>query len=235
MKKRCAKGKGAVERDGARWFAPRQFKGFADELSRRRAYWCVYRGKPIVAVGFGAAGDGEEFFLKFAGDGAGDALADLNVVDGANGSDFDGGAYEEDFVDDVEHFAGDYGFFHGDVQVMGELDDSVAGDAGEDAGGQRGSEERAVVDEEHVHAGAFADVAVGIEGDAFGVAVEGGFHADELGIHVVGGGFGHGGESVGSDAGPGADADVHALGEGFGAEIGAPGPAGHVEVDGGAE
>ena len=117
------------------------------------------------------------------------------------------------------------------LQIFGEGHDGVAGDAGQNAGGERRSVECAVVHEEHVHAGTFADVAVGIERDAFGVAVEGGFHANELRVHVVRGGFGHGWQRVRRDAGPGADADVHALRERFRAEIGAPGPAGHVDVD----
>jgi len=85
------------------------------------------------------------------------------------------------------------------------------------------------------HAGAFADVAVRVEGDAFGVAVEAGFHADELRVHVVGGGFGHGGKRIGGDAGPGADADVDTFSESFRAKVGSPGPASHINVDRGAE
>src|SRR5713226_1292544 len=204
-------------------------------LARGSDYGRAYWRKPVVAVGFVAAGDGEEFFLEPARDRAGCAFADLDVVDGTDGGDFDGGAGEEDFVDDIEHFARDDTFFDGNLQVFGDSHDRVARDAGQDAGGERRSVERAVVHEKNVHAGAFADVTFGIEGDSFGVTVEAGFHADELRVHVVGGGFGHGGEGVGCDARPGADADVDAFGESFGTEIRAPGPAGHVDVDGRAE
>src|SRR5260221_2278505 len=117
------------------------------------------------------------------------------MVDRANRRDFYGGAGEENFVDDVEHFARDDLFLHGDLQVFGNLHDRIASDAGQDAGGERRSVERAVVHEKHVHAGAFAHVAVGIEGDTFGVAIEASFHANELRVHVIGGGFGHGGEA----------------------------------------
>ncbi len=86
--------------------------------------------------------------------------------------------------------------------------------------------------EEHVHAGAFADVAAGIEGDALGVAVERGFHANQLGIHVIRGGLGHGRQSIGSNARPGTDADVDTFGERFRAEVGSPTPASHVNLDG---
>src|SRR5579859_5405792 len=194
------------EQGGAQLAAPLR------ELTRRRGYWGVYRGQPVVAVGPGAAGYGEEFFLQLTGDGAGDAFAHLDVVDGTDGCDFDGGAAEEDFVDDVQHLAGDDLFLHRDFQVFGDFHDRVAGDAGQDAGGQGRSVKRAVVDQGHVHAGTLADMAIGVERDAFGVAVEAGFHADELRIHVIGGGFGHGRKSVGRNAGPGADADIDALG-----------------------
>src|SRR5260370_19255381 len=176
------------------------------ELARGGGHGGAYGRKGVVAVGLGAAGDREKFFLEFAGDGGGDGFGDLDVVDGTDGGDFDGGAGEEDFVDDVKHFAGDDAFLDGDLQVFGDFDHGIAGDAGQDAGGERRSVERAVVHEEHVHAGAFADVSFGIERDAFGVAVEAGFHADELRVHLVGGGFGHGGEGVGGDAGRGTHA-----------------------------
>lgn len=87
-----------------------------------------------MAVFFFAAGDGEEFFLQFAGDRAGNAFANLNVIDRANRSHFDGGAAEEKFVHDVEHFARDDGFLHGDAKVLGHGDDRVARNAGENAG-----------------------------------------------------------------------------------------------------
>src|ERR1700676_5401964 len=188
-----------------------------------------------MAIGFAAAGEREEFFLEFARDRSGDAFADLDFVDGADGRDFDGRAAEEDFVDDVEHFAGDDLFFHRNVQIFGQRDDGVTCDAGQNAGGERRRVQRAVVNEKYVHAGALADMAARIQGDALGVAVERGFHADELRVHVVRGSLGHGRESVWRNAGPGADAYFDAFCEGFRAEIGAPGPAGHINVDGGVE
>src|SRR5689334_831625 len=74
-------------------------------------------------------------------------------------------------------------------------------------------------------------MAGGIERDAFGVAIEGGFHADELRVHIIGGRFGHSRESVWGDAGPGTDADVDTFCERVRTEIRAPGPASHVDVD----
>src|SRR6266481_2431598 len=79
----------------------------------------VYRGEPVVAIGLAAAGDGEEFFLELASDGAGDASADLDAVHGADGRDFDRRADEEHFIRNVEHFARNDGFSYGDIQVFG--------------------------------------------------------------------------------------------------------------------
>src|SRR5579872_756135 len=64
---------------------------------------------------------------------------------------------------------------------------------------------------ENILAGAFAYEAVDIERDAFGKAVYDGLHFDELRIHVVRARFGHGGQGVGSDAGPGRDANIAAI------------------------
>src|SRR5579885_2618817 len=185
-----------------------------------------------MAVFFFATSERKEFFLEFACDGTGDAFADLNVIHAANRRDFDGGADEEYFVHDVEHFARDDGFLYFDAEVLRHLHNGVARDARENACGERRGVEHAIVREKDVHARAFTDVAVGIERDAFRVAVELRFHANELGVHIVRGRFGHCRKSVRSNAGPRADADVHAFGEGFRAEIRAPGPTSHVAIDG---
>src|SRR4029077_7742447 len=97
------------------------------ELARGGCHGGAYWGYPVVAVGLGAAGDGEKFFLEFAGDRAGDAFADRDVVDGTYRGDFNGRAGEEDFVDDIEHFARDDALLDGDLQVFGDFDDGVAG------------------------------------------------------------------------------------------------------------
>src|SRR2546425_5571871 len=162
----------------------------AIRLTGDSAYRRIDGREPVVAVGLCAAGDGEEFCLQFKCNGAGDAFADRDVVDRADGGEFDGGADEEDFVRDVKHLARDDGFLAGNVQILGEFHDRVASDTRKNAGGEGRCVEHAVVHKEHVHPGAFADVALGIEGDAFGVAVEGGFHSNELRIHVIRGGLG---------------------------------------------
>ena len=62
-----------------------------------------------------------------------------------------------------------------------------------------------------VLARAFADVTVGVQRDAFGVAVGDGLHPDELRVHVIRAGLGQRGQRIGRHAGPTRDADVHAL------------------------
>src|SRR5260370_25030745 len=91
--------------------------------------------EPIVAIGLAAAGDAEEFRLQCERNWTCDALADLDVIDGTDGRDFDGGANEKNFVGNVEHFARNDRFLDGDVEVLGKLDDGVAGDARPNAGG----------------------------------------------------------------------------------------------------
>src|SRR6266446_6011545 len=195
-------------------------------------HWSVDRREPVVLVGFGAAGDREKFFLQFSRDRAGDAFADLNVIYRADRRNFYGGANEENFVNDVQHFAWDNAFFHGDAHILRHFYDGIAGDAGKNAGGERRRVEDIVVHQEDVHAGAFAEVALFIERDAFRVAVKSGFHSNQLRVHVVGSGFGQSRQGVRRHARPGTDADVNALGERIRSKIGAPSPAGHVAFDG---
>ncbi len=60
------------------------------------------------------------------------------------------------------------------------------------------------------------------------ITVEMRFHADELGVHVIGARLGERRKRVGRDAGPTGDAHVDALGKRFGAEIFSPLPTGDV-------
>src|SRR5260370_33162080 len=113
--------------------------------------------QPVVAVGFGAFGDAEEFCLQREGDRTGDALADLDVVDGTDGGDLDSGAHEEDFVSEVKHFSGDDLFLYRDVQVFSDLHGGVAGGARKNGGGQRRCGERARGGEKTAQAGRFTD------------------------------------------------------------------------------
>src|SRR5437016_8801264 len=200
-------------------------------LARRSADGRAYWGEPVVAIRLAPAGDSEELFLELPCDRSGHTLADLDVIDGADRSDFDGGADKEDFVGDVEHFARNYMFLQGNAQVFRQLRDGISRDARQNAGGERRSVKYAIVRQKNVHARAFANVALRIQSDTFGVAVETRFHSNELRVHVIRRRLGHGGESVRSDARPGANSDLNALRQSFRAKIGAPAPAGHVNVD----
>src|SRR5206468_6025965 len=88
--------------------------------------------------------------------------------------------------------------------------------------------EDAAADEEEVFTRALGEVAVGVEADALGVAVDLGLHADELRVHVVGAGLGERGHGVGSESGPTGDADVGAL---VAVNVFAPGEVGDVDLD----
>src|SRR6266849_2362271 len=188
--------------------------------------------QPVVAVRFCSSGEGVKLFLEAFCDGAWLALADGDAVHGANGADFHGGARKKDFIGDVEHLAGNHLLLHGNAEVFAERHHAGTRDAREDAGGKRRRVNGPIVHEKNVHPGAFAQVAGRVEGDALGVVVEGGFHADELRVHVVRGGFGHGRQSVWRDARPGADANLYAFSVGILAEIRTPRPASHVALDG---
>src|ERR1019366_10359103 len=74
-------------------------------------------------------------------------------------------------------------------------------------------------------------VAVYVQRDAFAVAVGNGFHLDELRVHVVGAGFGHGWHGVGSQTGPRRDAHVHAF-VAFATQVFTPGIVDDVHVGG---
>src|SRR5207237_10639997 len=105
------------------------------------------------------------------GDWAADSLDDSQAGDAADRCDFGRGAAEEDFVGDVEGLARDERLDDLVAVVAGDAADTVAGNPGKDRGTEGRGEDAAVADEEDVFAGAFADVAVNVERDAFGVIV----------------------------------------------------------------
>jgi len=186
----------------------------------------------VGVFGVAAVDDVEERGLDFFGDGAAAADADLHAVQLANRRDFGGGAGKEGFVGDVDLVAGDAFLHNFQAQVFGDVEDGVARDAVQRPSGQVGRVDDAVFDDEDVFACAFRDEACAVEQQGFVVAVVGGFHVGEDGVGVVAHRFGlrHGDVDVvaGVAAGFDADAALHA----FFAEVGAPGPCGHHEVDG---
>ena len=158
------------------------------------------------------------------------AGADGAVVHFADGRDLGGGTGEEGFVGDVQLVTGELLFFHGVAQVAGHLHDGVTGDAAQDGGPGRGLDD-AVTHDEDVFTGGFGNETVGVQHHGFVVAVFLGFDLGQDGVHVVAGGLGlaHQGVDVHAGEGAGLGADAHF--QGFGAEVGAPGPHGDDGVD----
>src|SRR4029077_10220831 len=187
--------------------------------------------QPMMTIGLLAFDNGVELLLDGPGDGPRNAFAHRDLVDGADRSDFRGGAAEERFVSEVEHFARDHLFENRDVQVAGDLEHRVAGNAGEHRVAEGRGLEHAVAHEEDVFARAFTHVAAAVERDALGVAVHDSFHLDELRVHVIRAGLGHRGERVGRETRPGGNADVATL-VSVGAEILAPGVVDDVDLGG---
>lgn len=167
--------------------------------------------------------------MECGGDGAHRAVAHHDAVDGAEVCDLCRGTCKEGFVADIEHFARESLLDYLDAKLLGEDEDGTARDAVEHGVGKGCGVEHAASDEEQILAGAFGEIAVDVECDAFIVAVDLSFHADELGVHVVGAGLGERGHGVGGEAAPTGDADVGALVAG---DVFAPGEVGDVDLDG---
>ena len=160
------------------------------------------------------------------------SVAHHDPVDRADGGDFGGGADEEELVRDVEHLAGHGLLDHNIAQLLGQGDNRVPRDPGQDGGSKRRGKNLAVADDENVFAAALADVARHVERNALGVAVGRGFHLDQLGVHVVCGGLGHAGQGVGGHPVPGGDANVDAPFQGFLTQVGLrPLPGQQVDLD----
>ncbi len=122
---------------------------------------------------------------QLVGDGAGFAGADLAAVDFGDGDDFGGGAGEEAFVSDVDIVTGHGDFFEGDVGLLRQMNDGVAGDAFEDAGVFGGGRQLAVFDQEDVVAGAFRDVTFVVHHNGFFLALIGGFDLGEDVVEII--------------------------------------------------
>src|SRR5204862_3054783 len=125
-----------------------------------------------------AADVGEELLLQSLRDRTATAVADRDLVDRADGSDFGRGSSEEDFVGDVQHLARDERLDDFEAEVAGDSENARARNAAEDRGAEGRSEDAAVANDEDVLAGSFADVSVYVERDAFGVPVDRGFLPD---------------------------------------------------------
>src|SRR5579864_8429098 len=108
--------------------------------------------QPMMPIGLLAFDNGVELLLDGPGDGPRNAFAYRDLVDGSDRSDFRGGAAEERFVSEVEHFARDHLFENRDVQVASDLEHRVAGNAGEHRVAEGRGLEHAIAHEEDVFA-----------------------------------------------------------------------------------
>ena len=96
-------------------------------------------------------------------------------------------------------------------KLLRDVQHRVTGDARQNAVAQRRRVDAVLVHDEDVLARTLADVAVDVERNALAVAVHDGFHLDQLRVHVVGAGLGHGRHGVGRQPRPRRNADVHAV------------------------
>src|SRR5580658_4509705 len=187
------------------------------------------RGEPAEAVGLEAVGNTEKLVGNLLRDFAHLAVAYHNPVDSADGGNFGRSAGEEDFVGNVEQFARESLLSDSQAEMASYGEDAVSGDAGKSGVGQRRGIDDAIADHKNIFPGAFADQSVDVERDALLVAIDVGFHADELGIHVIGAGLGQGGHGVGSETVPTRHADI---GTAVSCNVFAPWEVGDVDLNG---
>src|SRR5271165_2146292 len=204
----CSRGKLTEEkRKGSRRGCPLSVWSERKLDGNRLLHVDVDGRKPAVAVRAESVGDAEELIGQLAGDGAGVAIGDRDAVDGTDGRDLRRSTGEEDFVSNIKQLARQRLLDHRHAEVASQREHAVARNAGEHGVGKRGGVDNAVAHDEEVLAGAFGEVSVDVEGDAFSVAVDVRFHADELRVEVVSAGLGERGRSVGRGTVPGGNAD----------------------------
>ena len=68
-----------------------------------------------------ATNNGVELLLNGPGDRPGHAFADVDLVNGADGSNLGGGAGEKSLVSDIQHFTRDSLFDNLDAEIAGNL------------------------------------------------------------------------------------------------------------------
>src|SRR5690349_11753862 len=186
--------------------------------------------QPAELVFRAAFHDFEVTLLQLASYGTGLAFAHYDAVNGADGRNFRRRSSKEDFIGDVKDLARQHLLDHRNSAFFGELDDGSAGDPRQHGRPERRRIDLSVAHHKNIFSAAFADVARVVQRSAFHVAIGDGFHLDELRVHVIGGSLGHGGQRIGRDAVPGADADIHALLQRLIAQVLAPLPGQQVNL-----
>ena len=79
----------------------------------------------------------EELTLQGQRNWSGLFAGNADLVDGLDGRDLRGGAAEENFVGNVEHFAGDHLFRYRDAKVLSQRDQGIARNSGQNGVAQR--------------------------------------------------------------------------------------------------
>src|SRR4051794_34150411 len=160
---------------------------------------------------------GEEGLLDLAGDGAG--LAQVAVVDRADGHDLGRRPRQERLVGGVEVGADDVALLVGDAEVGGDRAHAVLGDALEGAGAHRRRDDAVLALDEQVLAGALVHVALGREEDRLVVARLERLDLGHRRVDVHAGGLAGWGHGVDVVALPRRDLHAHAVLQALLAEV----------------
>src|SRR6185437_1254441 len=166
--------------------------------------------EPAETVWLFSADDGEKFLLHFFGDWAQCAVANFDFVHRAHGRNFRRSPGEENFIGNVEHFAGNTGFDYRDSDIAGDFQDGVTCNSRKHGVAERRGLQNAVAHHENIFARAFTHISIGIERNPFAVSVGIGFHANELRVHVIRSRLCHRGKGIGGQASPGGGTYIHA-------------------------
>src|SRR5664279_4981873 len=163
---------------------PLYFASYSLERWRLYGDWFggvdLYRRQPAEAIRLEAVGYSVELVGDFLRDFAGLAVADKDAVDRADRRNLRSRTGEEDFVGNVEQFPRNGLLRDREAEMPGDGEHAVAGNAGEGRVCQRRGVEHAVAHHEDVLPRAFAHQPVDVKSNALRVAVDVGFHADEL-------------------------------------------------------
>src|ERR1700677_2755403 len=90
-----------------------------------------HRSEPAVAIIFFAMYQSVELLLNLLGNRPHSALADLDLIHGADGSDLSRGTGEKDFVGNVEHLARNHLLDNRDIQITRDLENRIPSDSGQ--------------------------------------------------------------------------------------------------------
>ncbi len=167
--------------------------------------------------------DIKEKRLEFFSDGATRPCANRAIVKLTNGGDLGGRAAKERFVCAIHFIASDAFFNHLNTHILCHGQHRVAGDAVK-AGRQIRRIDFSASDNEHVLAGTFRDIALGVEQQRFIVAVCSDFLVGQDGVDVITTGFCTHQRDIDMVTCKGRGFHADAFAQAFFAQIGAPGP-----------